>query len=274
MLGPLRMTAWQALNAYKVVSKEAFTPKRHLPYSVKTGKYSATKLKSATQNILRSNINVHRNPEALYRNAECVKTAILAVTNDDTTRGPTLFRTYADDAQYELTQIWEVVRATSAAVTFFKPIAVGRDNIVFMDAGGFGFNNPCEILITECAQALPMQDLSCIVSIGTGLARAVGITGRTSLLNAMVKMATQSRDVHTRLRARYTACTPQVYWRFDEDVALSEIELDDYKKMPRISTFTSRYTEDDETKRLIEACADAVILARNTRTNTAPPGTH
>ena len=271
LLGPLRMTVGEALGAYNAVAKDAFTPKRHLRYSTKTGKYSATKLKTATQNILVASDHAHNDREAFYRNPECVKTIVLAVTKEDVSRGPTLFRTYADDAQYAETKIWEVIRATSAAVTFFKPIAVGRDQIEFMDAG-FGCNNPCDVLIQECAKASQDQGISCVVSIGTGLGRAVGVTGRRSLLAALAKMATQSQQVHTRLRDQHAADVARIYWRFDEDVAISEIEMDDYKKMPKISSFTSNYLKDDTTKRLIENCADTIIDARNTKENIEPAG--
>jgi patatin-like phospholipase/acyl hydrolase len=38
-------------------------------------------------------------------------------------------------------KIWEVCRATSAASSFFDPIAVGRYEEEFVD-GGIGANNP------------------------------------------------------------------------------------------------------------------------------------
>lgn len=46
--------------------------------------------------------------------------------------------------------IWQVARVTSAAITFFKPICVGRDGVEFIDAG-FGYNNLYEVLIKEAA---------------------------------------------------------------------------------------------------------------------------
>jgi len=101
----------------------------------------------------------------------------------------------------------------------------------------------------------------------------VGFKGRVSLLKALAKMATESLTVQRRLRDHHANDAVQQYWRFDEDVAISEIRMDDYRQMPRISGFTLNYLNDEKTKSMIEKCADAIIDARNSRRVVEQPGT-
>ncbi|PCG88153.1 Acyl transferase/acyl hydrolase/lysophospholipase [Penicillium occitanis (nom. inval.)] len=187
LLGCLRLSARDALKVYDKVGAAAFTPKRwHLnPYST-SGRYSATKLKEVAQTVLRENDFVGNNDSALFRNPDTVKTVVLAVTKVDTGRGPTLFRTYAEDEAYKDCKIWEIVRATSAATTFFEPMECGRDNTEFIDAG-FGHNNPCEHILHEAQETFPNAEIACIVSIGTGLSGAIYIEDTMDIISALKK---------------------------------------------------------------------------------------
>jgi hypothetical protein len=58
--------------------------------------------------------------------------------------------------------------------TFFKSIKCGQDGIEFIDAG-FGYNNPCDMLLEEAKERFPDCELGCVLSIRTGLAGAVSI---------------------------------------------------------------------------------------------------
>src|ERR1700744_1594074 len=91
------------------------------------------------------------------------------------TSTPFLFRSYPSprgtSSLYHETKIWEAARATTAAPTFFEPIQIGPTNRIFGD-GGTGPNNPINELwneaIDNCEGSL-LQNLACIVSIGTGV---------------------------------------------------------------------------------------------------------
>ncbi|KAK3899757.1 hypothetical protein C8A05DRAFT_17857, partial [Staphylotrichum tortipilum] len=86
-----------------------------------------------------------------------------------------------------------------AATTFFKPVTVGRDGIEFVDAG-FGYNNPCEVLIEEARRQFPERRRLQVLSIGTGLGDTVAIGNtRLSIVNALKGMATSSKKVAARL---------------------------------------------------------------------------
>lgn len=268
LLGRLRMSANEALDAYKRVAAFAFTPKP-LRLSPTSSKYSDDKLVEAIRNELGRAEASNGEKDALFIDLEAPKTAILAITKVNVDAGPTVFRTYSSEPAWKDCKIWEVARATSAATTFFDPIKTGRDQIAFIDAG-FGYNNPCEVLIAEADKAIPNRDTSCIVSIGTGLGKAVGVSGNLStLLRAMVKMATTSHKVHSRLQEKFGAEQPQKYWRFDEDVAISEIKMDNWKKLQDIAGHTHNYLNAYATAIALESCANSLITAKpNLRTST------
>ena len=135
--------------------------------------------------------------------------AVLAITKDNVDAPPTFFTTYDTSTALDGCTIWQVARATSAATTFFKPIKVGRDEIEFIDAG-FGYNNPCEILIGEAHRQFPDRGQMQVLSIGTGLGDIVQISGSwTSIITALKDMATSStsstssKKVATALNDRY-----------------------------------------------------------------------
>jgi hypothetical protein len=151
-----------------------------------------------------------------------------------------------------------VARATSAATTFFKPICVGRDEVEFVDAG-FGYNNPCEVLIEEAGQHFPGCDRMQIVSIGTGLGNVVSIDDtRRSIISALKKMATTSSKVAARLDDRFGG--DGGYARLNVERGLEDTTLSDWKKASSISAHTRNYLSDK--KRAIDEFVNT-FLGRN-----------
>jgi hypothetical protein len=137
-----------------------------------------------------------------------------------------------------------VARATSAATTFFKPFRVGRDGIKFVDAG-FGYNNPCEVLIKEAQQEFSGRRPMRVLSIGTGLGDVVAISNtRMSIITALKKMATSSKKVAASLDDRYGG-TGQ-YYRFNVDQGLHDITLSDWEQASTISAHTRNYLSDNQ----------------------------
>jgi hypothetical protein len=221
------------------------------------------KLVEAIQSELALTEAANGNSEALFADHKAPKTVVLAITMVNVNTEPTLFKTYDVEPAWKDCKIWEVVRATSATPTFFDPIRTGRDGIAFIDAG-LGYNNPCEILRQEADKAIPGKQTSCIVSIGTGLKGAVNVSSKPfTLFRALVNMATSSRAVHARLQETFGAEQPQKYWRFDEDVAIGEIKMGDWRKLrPIIAGHTHNYLKTFATNTAINNCADALIAAK------------
>ncbi|KAM0438146.1 hypothetical protein ACHAQK_006880 [Fusarium lateritium] len=265
MLGKLGMTVDECIRAYKKVAQQAFTPKaRAIIPGRPNGAFSATQLEAAIKQTVREHCI---NPTCLeqrdrgeptrgscphddmhFRGESSTKTVVLAITKDNVDALPTLFKTYDTSTSLDGCTIWQVARATSAATTFFKPIRVGRDDIEFIDAG-FGYNNPCEVLIAEAQAQFPNRKKMQVLSIGTGLGDVVSIGDtRKSILKALKSMATTSRKVDSRLVERFG--DEGVYYRFNVDRGLDDVTLSDWEKSSKISAHTRNYLE--ENKRVIK----------------------
>ena len=145
-----------------------------------------------------------------------------------------------------------MARATSAATTFFPSISCGEQGIEFIDAG-FGHNNPTEILLSEAEDIFDNQDFDCVLSIGTGLNKAVSLEdSRLSTLGALKKMATSFEAVHRQLARRLPE---DVYFRFDVVRGLDDITPSDWEKSSRISAHTTNYLAEFHIEKSIKKCA-------------------
>ena len=164
---------------------------------------------------------------------------VLAITKDNIDGPPTLFQTYDTSTAFDTSTLWQVARATSAATTFFKSIRVGRDGIEFVDAG-FGYNNPCDILIQEAQREFPGRGQMRILSVGTGLGDVVAIKDRRLyIIDALKKMATSSKKAVETLAHRYGESGE--YHRFNVDQGLQDITLSNCKKASTISAYIRNY---------------------------------
>ncbi|KAK1973898.1 acyl transferase/acyl hydrolase/lysophospholipase, partial [Colletotrichum cereale] len=260
MLGRLQMTVDECIREYREVAQKAFTPKRTTIFLASPkGAFSATALEEAVQNTSRKfciatdcadqrrrgiatdRACPHRDLE--LRDPGCTKTAVLAITKDNVDAPPTLFTTYDTSEGFRGCSIWEVARATSAATTFFKPIRVGRDEIEFVDAG-FGYNNPCEVLVDEARKQFPSHTRLQVLSIGTGLGDVVSIgKTRMDIVRALKSMATSSKKVAARMDHQYG--DSHQYFRFNVDKGLEDVTLSDWEKSSTISAHTRNYIDEN-----------------------------
>ncbi|KAK3313310.1 acyl transferase/acyl hydrolase/lysophospholipase, partial [Apodospora peruviana] len=226
-----RMSVDESIRAYKKVAQQAFTPKKTRTFPASpSGAFSAKALEAAIKQTVRE---FCIQPDCVARRkhnpttaATCpheemafCKGAVLAITKDNADARPTLFTTYDTSAALHSCTIWEVARGTSAATTFFKPIRAGRDGLEFVDAG-FGYNNPCEVLVEEAQRQVSGHRSLRVLSIGTGLGDVVAI-GNTwlSIITTLKKMATSSKKVAVSLDGRFGG-TGQ-YYRFNVDQGLT-----------------------------------------------------
>ncbi|KAK8108100.1 acyl transferase/acyl hydrolase/lysophospholipase, partial [Apiospora kogelbergensis] len=261
MLGRLGMTVHECIEAYDHVGRAAFTPKRTLfPIAQPRGAFSATALEFAIKQVIRKHCTepicaterrqgrettrtcIHE--DLKLRDATCTKTVVLAITKADIDSEATLLTTYDSSTSFKDCTIWEVARATSAATTFFKSIELGRDKIEFIDAG-FGYNNPCEILINEAEKQFPDRRRLHVLSIGTGLGDVVSIRdSRVSILKALKSMASSSTAVAHRLGTRYI--DRGTYYRFNVERGLDDITLSDWQLTSTIAAHTHNYLRENE----------------------------
>ncbi|KAH7136844.1 hypothetical protein B0J13DRAFT_506566 [Dactylonectria estremocensis] len=263
MLGRLGMTVEQCLQAYTKMAQMAFTPKRglRLPASP-SGAFSAQALETAIKQTVREyctdpgcvaqrergqpTTDTCTHEEMEFRSLSCTKTVVLAITEVNIDAPPTLFKTHDTSSDSNGCTIWQIARATSAATTFFKPIKVGQMQISYVDAG-FGYNNPCDVLIREAEQQFPERKEMQILSIGTGLGDVVALDDtRKSILKALKKMASSSKKVAFSLKRRFGDSGQ--YYRFNVDIGLKDVTLSDWEKSSKIAGHTKNYLADVESE--------------------------
>jgi predicted acylesterase/phospholipase RssA len=157
-------------------------------------------------------------------------------------------------------QIWEACRATSAATSFFDPIAIGRYKEEFVD-GATGANNPVSVLWNE-AQLIwgpePIESrIQCLISIGTGIPSlkpfqndAYGIFGT---LKAIATETEQTAEKFRRDKAYLDS--DGRYFRFNVVRGLEDIGLEKSEKKAEIAAATRRYIQSQEVLKQMQACA-------------------
>jgi predicted acylesterase/phospholipase RssA len=157
-------------------------------------------------------------------------------------------------------KIWEACRATSAASSFFDPIAVGRYEEEFVD-GATGANNPVWEVWNQ-AQLMwgpePLEGkVQCLVSIGTGIPSLKPF--RDDVLHigkTLVAIATETEQTAERFRRDKSHLdNTGRYYRFNVARGLEDIGLEESKKRKEIAAATRRYVESQEVLKQMQACA-------------------
>lgn len=123
---------------------------------------------------------------------------------------PKLFLTC--DSNDKETKIWQALRATSAAPSFFEEISFGSPKITYID-GGLGYNSPCAEVDFQAKSIWKGRAVGCVVSIGTGLQTVpnirktswlpFGLHDDISVAAAVVKMATSTTRVDNEMQRMY-----------------------------------------------------------------------
>lgn len=161
---------------------------------------------------------------------------------------------------FNITTIWQACRATSAATTFFDPIAIGPFNEVFLD-GALGANNPVFELWSQAqdvwGDALEAK-LECLVSIGTGLPGSQPV--RDSLRgvwSTITELATETEKTAERFhRDKYSLSDQGRYYRFNVTRGLEHIGLEESKKKNEVAAATRDYVESQGVLQHIKRCAN------------------
>ncbi len=158
------------------------------------------------------------------------------------------------------TTIWQACRATSAATTFFDPIAIGQFDEEFVD-GALGENNPVYSVWNQAQDIWGDQlqrKLRCLVSIGTGVPRLEPVRDDALGIWATLKdLATETEMTAQRFHHDKSSLDDEGrYYRFTVDRGLEEIGLEESKKTAEIAAATRLYTGTQTVSKLIKACAN------------------
>jgi predicted acylesterase/phospholipase RssA len=156
--------------------------------------------------------------------------------------------------------IWEACRATSAASSFFDPIAVGRFGEEFVD-GATGANNPVREMWDQAQVAWGPEPLEgrvkCLVSIGTGVPSLKPFKDDVLHIGAtLVAIATETEQTAERFkRERPLLDSTGRYYRFNVNRGLENIGLEEAKKKNEIAAATRRYIAMQAVHTQLQACA-------------------
>ncbi|CAL8319249.1 unnamed protein product [Merluccius merluccius] len=158
--------------------------------------------------------------------------AVSAVVNWGNTPKAFVFRNYNHTpgslsryAGSSVYQMWQAVRASSAAPGYFQEFPLRSD--IHQD-GGIILNNPCALAVHESRLLWPKQPFQCVLSLGTGrydAARrgpATSTSWRAKISN-LICSATDTEGVHTLLD---DLLAPDVYFRFNPMLS-AEVSLDE-----------------------------------------------
>ncbi|CAB1336463.1 unnamed protein product [Coregonus sp. 'balchen'] len=181
--------------------------------------------------------------------------AVSAVVNWGTSPKAFIFRNYnhspgrlsryAGGSGY---QMWQAVRASSAAPGYFQEFPLHSD--IHQD-GGLILNNPCALAIHESRLLWPNQPYQCVLSLGTGrydnAKRSPGTsTSLRAKINHLICSATDTEGVHTLLD---DLLAPDVYFRFNP-ILSAEVSLDEssVRAMEQLQADTQLYLDRNKPK--------------------------
>ncbi|KAI3532841.1 hypothetical protein CSPX01_13176 [Colletotrichum filicis] len=258
LLGRMRFTVPQAIQAYKKIAKEVFS----ITTFAKTSKFDATKLERAVKDLAQEEtmLDHSQNP--------CKVFVCTVLQKDAAARaGPRLFRTYEvrENSTFDC-KIWEASRATSAAPSYFDPISIGEvdEEEIFID-GGLGYNNPIQQLLNEAQKVFPKRRVACVVSVGTGLSKAIKfpkpkITNLLKLVNALKDITTEADRIAEDTSKRFQGSDG--YYRFNVDRGLSDFQLDEWENMPQVRTYTTEYLNLADVSAQIDKVVVALLASR------------
>jgi hypothetical protein len=159
--------------------------------------------------------------------------------------------------------IWEAARATTAAPTLFKRIAIaaepGHPPQEYVD-GGVRCNNPVREIMEE-ARAVFGGDatLGCLVSVGAGHPGVIGLAKPDAfqkllpldLVRALTRVAADCES-EAQSAARRFRNTPDRYFRFSVTHGAGEISLEEWQRMDELTAHTDAYLKDVVVSRSVD----------------------
>lgn len=194
---------------------------------------------------------------------------------------PVLLRTYPSRVESDPcpnATIWEAGRATCATLSAFKPITIEQNT--FLDEG-HGQYNPAVAVLTEATEnEFPDCEVGVFISVGTGKRNTKGVVQEerpkwwegvvsspfenwTEARRRLIRKLEECEKVHKRLVGEEGGRSILVekgvdrdnYYRFNVDVGVGEFAMNEWNRLPEVSTGTRRYIGERKTHKLIKEAA-------------------
>lgn len=263
MLGRLEMSVADCITAYLSLSDRVFRKTRHR-VTVKgqiQGRFDADELARAVKEVVKQQ---GLQEGALLKDESTTTCKVFVCATSKETSETVCLTSYrtprgSSDLLNSVT-IWEACRATSAATSFFDPIAVGRFGEEFVD-GATGANNPVRELWDQAQLAWGPEPLEgkvkCVVSIGTGVPSLKAFKDDVFHIGeTLAAIATETEQTAERFRReRGLLDRTGRYYRFNVVKGLEDIGLEEAAKVKEMAAATRRYISSQEVHRQMQACA-------------------
>jgi predicted acylesterase/phospholipase RssA len=180
---------------------------------------------------------------------------------------PHLFRSYKVRKHQTFNcKIWEAARATSATPTFFKHIVIGGPGTLqpYID-GGMGCNNPITQVLEEAELVFPHQQVSCIISIGTGQPQTIAIPTSgwlqqvllLDVVRAIQGIATDCEQTAQQIARRFRGI-PNIYFRFNVEQGMQSVGLAQWERLDEVATHTNQYMRIEVVDQRLDAAVAAI----------------
>lgn len=266
------MTTDEALRTYNSLARAIFS-KDNKKWVGQDGLFKATTLENKVQEVVKKK---GRGEFMLDPSNQSSKgKAFVCAVPANNMAYPRRFRTYPVRTLASANcRIWEAARATSAAPTFFKRIAIGEEGQAkeeFID-GGLGCNNPAIQVLEEARNIFGNNRLvRCLVSIGTGHPGTIGLAKpdafqkvlHTKLIDVLKKIATDCEDTANGLSARFKDLE-KFYFRFNVVHGAEGISLEEWEKMGELTEHTKAYMTEVSVLKAMDEAVDILCNPRNT----------
>jgi predicted acylesterase/phospholipase RssA len=266
------MTTDEALRTYNSLARAIFS-KDNKKWVGQDGLFKATTLENKVQEVVKKK---GRGEFMLDPSNQSSKgKAFVCAVPANNMAYPRRFRTYPVRTLASANcRIWEAARATSAAPTFFKRIAIGEEGQAkeeFID-GGLGCNNPAIQVLEEARNIFGNDRLvRCLVSIGTGHPGTIGLAKpdafqkvlHTKLIDVLKKIATDCEDTANGLSARFKDLE-KFYFRFNVVHGAEGISLEEWEKMGELTEHTKAYMAEASVLKAMDEAVDILCNPRNT----------
>ncbi|KAH7333986.1 hypothetical protein B0J17DRAFT_121026 [Rhizoctonia solani] len=126
--------------------------------------------------------------------------------------------------------------------------------------GELGSSNPLARVLDEVRGLYPGRHVSCILSIGAGHPQSISIPefGHAQSLGvAMLDMAVDSERVVDGMARRFQDTTG-IYFRFNVDQGIQDVEMDDWKKDSKVAAHAQTYMSKHEVNQSIHEAVKTI----------------
>ncbi|KAF8598128.1 FabD/lysophospholipase-like protein, partial [Ceratobasidium sp. AG-I] len=280
LLGRLRLPISTAIECYVEILRKGFVKKG---LGIRFGAddaFSATVLERVIGEIVTryyGRANARMIDEQSHKQG--CKVMVCAMSADAIRAGiPTCIRTYRVAAnQGPDCTIVEAARATMATPGMFKRAWIQEQAVkTAYIGGGFGCNNPTTYAIKEVEIAFPERSISTVLSVGSGQRHSASVPERRrlsqflprDLSDTLSSIATDCERTNEELAGKFEN-TPNVYFRFNAEQGMQDIDQSDLARLSEVQAHTQTYLKHaavtsrvDQTANSIANSAESVKITR------------